>query len=288
MSSSLAAPVRSSHRVADQIFAITDEIAAYALDKEERIHAVQVAKTRSEQLASQVAALRRDVALEPNDLGLRLRLLAAEEKLKRALVQEKVAKEALTSPSIAGPPAPSMRALPSPSSPNPVFPPSPPRTCSPSPAHSRTSSSSSAVPVTASRTSASRRPTSTSFSRTPHFSPASSGAGSPVRRPLSLRAPPTLAHMPHSDPTPTLSTFPRKPVLITSHLSVPGHLITQELGLVQVRTPSTTDLGALKELLRLEGERRGADAVLGVVTKVWQGEGGGLAGAGRAVRLKKE
>lgn len=102
MTSSLAAPVRSSHRLADQVLAITDEMAAYALDKEDRIHAVQVAKTRSEQLARQVSALRRDVALEPNDLGLRLRLLEAEEKLKRALVQEKAAKEALSSPSIAG------------------------------------------------------------------------------------------------------------------------------------------------------------------------------------------
>lgn len=308
MSSSLAAPVRSTHRLADQVLAITDEMAAYALDKEDRIHAVQVAKTRSEQLASQVAALRRDVAVEPNDLGLRLRLLEAEEKLKRAVAQEKVAKEALTSPSIrgvlavrssfhctslmplppTGPPAPAMRPLPSPNSADPVFPPSPPRTRSPSPARSHNSSTSPSVSTATPRASVHRRPTSTSFSRVPHFSPASSAANSPVRRPRSLHVPPTLVHAPRSDPTPTLATFPRKPVLVTSHLSVPGHLITQELGLVQVRTPSTTDLGALKELLRLEGERRGADAVLGVVTKVWDGEGGGLAGAGRAVRLKKE
>ncbi|BGP04333.1 hypothetical protein OF846_000494 [Rhodotorula toruloides] len=286
MSSSLAAPVRSTHRLADQVLAITDEMAAYALDKEDRIHAVQVAKTRSEQLASQVAALRRDVAVEPNDLGLRLRLLEAEEKLKRAIAQEKIAKEALTSPSIRGPPAPAMRPLPSPNSADPVFPPSPPRTRSPSPAPSHNSTASPPTPTP--RASAHRRPTSTSFSRVPQFSPASSAANSPVRRPLSLHVPPSLVHAPRSDPTPTLATFPRKPVLVTSHLSVPGHLITQELGLVQVRTPSTTDLGALKELLRLEGERRGADAVLGVVTKVWDGEGGGLAGAGRAVRLKKD
>lgn len=76
-------------------------------------------------------------------------------------------------------------------------------------------------------------------------------------------------------------------MLVTSRLSVPGFFVVEELGLVQVGSPHATDLAAIKSLLRVEGLRRGAHAVLGVQTKVWEGEGGGLTGVGRAVRLRK-
>ncbi|GAA5941343.1 hypothetical protein JCM10213_007492 [Rhodosporidiobolus nylandii] len=275
-SSASPAPLSPAFRVVEQYLSITDDMAAFTLDKEQRTSALVQAQTQAEKLAAQLSVLREQVTSAPNDLALWMKLLEVEGDLKRALKREKVAKQALASPTIAGPPAPKLQDLNSPTHIPPLFPPSPPRT--PWPVQPIPSSRSQHRPPSPATT---RPRISISPSRSPAFTPFA--ASLRLTSPLLPSTP-----IPRSDPLPHLGNkLPSRSGSITLHLTVPHHTITRKLGPVQAVAPSSTDLGGLKERLRVEGERRGAHAVVGMATRVWGGEGGGLVGVGRAVRLRR-
>ncbi|GAA6063652.1 hypothetical protein JCM10212_004919, partial [Sporobolomyces blumeae] len=74
-------------------------------------------------------------------------------------------------------------------------------------------------------------------------------------------------------------------IIVTSENALPNLEISRELGTVRVRAESE-DLPYLKELLRAEARKRGADAVIGVETIAWEREKV-LVGVGRAVLLER-
>ncbi|GAA5860282.1 hypothetical protein JCM8547_003451 [Rhodosporidiobolus lusitaniae] len=296
-SSASPAPLSPAFRLSEQYLSITDEMDAFSLDRDTRTRAVQRASSQADKIGVELRGLRQAVAAQPNDLSLRLNLLELAQTYKRALENETRAKQALNSPSIAGPSSPRLKSIHAPPTTfqTPLFPPSPPRTPSPTPLQNpRPLSASFRRPPSPLSFSLSRPPSPThssstattahppsprlSFTRVPS-SP--SRSSSPRFSPIPLPLPPATP-APRSDPLPALAL---PSVLITSHLVVPGFLISHELGLVQASAPSSTDLGGLKERLRLEGEKRGAHAVLGVKTRAW--EGGELVGVGRAVKLRR-
>ncbi|GAA5912165.1 hypothetical protein JCM6882_003072 [Rhodosporidiobolus microsporus] len=301
-SSASPAPLSPAYRLAEQYNSLTDEMANFSINREERISTLRRAQTEAQRLAHLLLSLREDVASKPNDLSLRIRLLDVEGEWKRAFEREKQAKQALNSPSMAGPSAPRMPLLDNTLQPVSAFPPSPPRTPSPVLQHRRLSLSSSPPKPSLAR------PPSPRFSPLPHRSPsprplshhhahghsrspslASAISASPrPSSPGSVLLPlPPQTPVPRSDPLPAIGHhIPSHSVLVTSHLTVPSYVVTQELGIVQAVAPSSTDLGGLKERLRVEGEKRGAHAVVGVATKDW-GAQGGLVGVGRAVKLKR-
>ncbi|GAA6041544.1 hypothetical protein JCM8097_004256 [Rhodosporidiobolus ruineniae] len=290
-SSAQPSPLSPAYRLADQYLSLVDDMQAFSLDREQRTATLKQAQSQADKLAAQVAQLRRQLVAAPQDLSLRIKLLEVEGDWRRAYEREKAAAATLNSPSIVGPPAPHLSSLRSPYAGPPLFPPSPPRIPSPTPRSRPLSLYSSNRPPspTFSASTASRPPSpslrprriSISSAHSPAWTSASPRAFSPAPLPPS-------AVVPQSDPLPALGhTLPDHSVLVTSRTAVPGCLITRELGIVQAVAPSSTDLGGLKERLRVEGEKRGAHAVVGVRTEVWAGEGGGLAGSGRAVRLRK-
>ncbi|GAA5857586.1 hypothetical protein JCM9279_005571 [Rhodotorula babjevae] len=290
--SATPAPLSPAYRLDERARTITDSMYAYGTEREDRLLAVQEAWRYSRRCAGEVASLRTAVAQEPDNLSLRVKLNEAERRRREAKMHEELAKHALSSPTMQGPSVHPCdddeldeprraRELPSASSLVPADPPPPYR----SPFSSRTPSpSGSPVPTPA------RRPTRLSFSRASlsTSTPSSSRPPSPVlrARPLSI-ATPLSTSTPLSDPLPSLTSFPSHQCLVTSRLAIPDSFVVEELGLIQVATPNLTDLAAIKTLLRVEGVRRGAHAVLGVQTKAWEGAGGGLTGVGRAVRLRK-
>ncbi|GAA5938822.1 hypothetical protein JCM1841_001130 [Sporobolomyces salmonicolor] len=273
-SSAASAPLSPAYRLAEQYFSVADDMATYSTIKQHRIATIQTAQTAREQLARELARLTDEVARRPTDLGTRVRLLEVEGELKRAIPAEESAKAALSSPTILGPPAPRITGLGTPDSTSPVFPPSPPRTPSPSRlARSRAANR----PLSAVLSSSTPRPPS----------PSSSSSSSrhrlvPFSPHLSISSPPLTA--PNSDPFPLLHSFVPETLIVTSHSSIPSHLISRELGLVHARA-GPSDLAGLKEALRSEGKRRGAHAVVGVETRSWTGEC--LVGVGRAVKLRR-
>ncbi|GAA5981152.1 hypothetical protein JCM11641_003128 [Rhodosporidiobolus odoratus] len=292
--SSSPAPLSPAYRLAEQYLQVTDDMDSFSFNRDQRVSALKRVQTEAQRLAPQLLVLRQDVAARPNDLGLRLKLLEVEASWKRALEREDMANKALHSPSIIGPPSPRSQNLDSPIRNPPLIPPCPPRTFSPT---------SKPRPLSTSFSSTTPRPSSPSLRSPPQPRPSSpqgsprisiSSSASPALRSLSPRLSliidplPPSTPIPRSDPLPTAGhSIPSHSVLITSHLSIPNYAITSELGLVQAVSPSITDVGGLKERLRFEGERRGAHAVVGVATRVWEGEGGGLVGVGRAIKLKK-
>ncbi|BGP36221.1 hypothetical protein JCM10449v2_000119 [Rhodotorula kratochvilovae] len=289
--SSTPAPLSPAYRLTERTRTITESMQAYTTERERRLLAVQDAWRLSRRLGGQVASLRSQIAQHPDDFSLRVKLNEAEKRRKEAKLREEVAKHALASPTMEGPPvlaaaddieeqiALSTHTF-APASPL-VLSSSPPRLASPFQSESP-SPTNSPVPLA-------RRPTRTSFSRASFSSTSStSRPPSPIlrSRPASVASPLSVS-APLSDPLPSFAAFPSHQVLVTSRLAVPGFFVVEELGLIQVGTPHLTDLAAIKALLRVEGVRRGAHAVLGVQTKAWEGEGGGLTGVGRAVRLRK-
>ncbi|GAA5930312.1 hypothetical protein JCM3775_004359 [Rhodotorula graminis] len=289
--SATAAPLSPAYRLADRTRTITDSMQAYSSEREDRLLAVQEAWRHSRRCAGEVASLRTAVAQEPDNLSLRVKLNEAERRRREAKMHEELAKYALSSPTMQGPPVHGCddvdldepaRGRDTASSLVPADPPPPYR----SPFNSRTPSPNGS-PVAA----PARRPTRLSFSRASFSTstPSSSRPPSPVlrARPVSMVAAPLSSSTPLSDPLPSLASFPSHHCVVTSRLAIPDFFVVEELGLIQVATPNLTDLAAIKTLLRVEGVRRGAHAVLGVQTKAWEGAGGGLTGVGRAVRLRK-
>ncbi|GAA5891983.1 hypothetical protein JCM8208_002959 [Rhodotorula glutinis] len=289
--SATPAPLSPAYRLDERTRTITDSMHADSTEREDRLLAVQDAWRHSRRCAGEVASLRTAVAHEPDNLNLRVKLNEAERRRREAKMLEELAKHALSSPTMQGPPVHAVddadldepaRGLDRASPIVPADPPPPYR----SPFNSRTPSpNGSPVPTSA------RRPTRVSFSRASFTTstPSSSRPPSPVlrARPVSMIAAPLSTSTPLSDPLPSLASFPPHHCVVTSRLAVPDFFVADELGLIQVATPNLTDLSAIKTLLRVEGVRRGAHAVLGVQTKVWEGAGGGLTGVGRAVRLRK-
>ncbi|BGP44306.1 hypothetical protein JCM10450v2_000117 [Rhodotorula kratochvilovae] len=192
--SSTPAPLSPAYRLTERTRTITESMQAYTTERERRLLAVQDAWRLSRRLGGEVASLRSQIAQHPDDFSLRVKMNEAEKRRKEAKLREEVAKHALASPTMEGPPV--------------------------------------------------------------------LAAADDIEDQIAL-------------------------ILVTSRLAVPGFFVVEELGLIQVGTPHLTDLAAIKALLRVEGVRRGAHAVLGVQTKAWEGEGGGLTGVGRAVRLRK-
>ncbi|GAA5916855.1 hypothetical protein JCM5296_003323 [Sporobolomyces johnsonii] len=268
-SSASPAPLSPAYRLAEQYLSVADEMATYSTTKQHRISTIQSAQTARERLASEFARLTDEVARRPTDLGTRVRLLEVQGELKRAILAEESAKTALNSPAILGPPTPRITGLSTPDALSPIFPPSPPRTPSPS----RLPRSRSTRPLSAVLSSNTPRPPSPSSSASSHRHPLV---------PFSPSSSPLTA--PNSDPLPLLHSFAPETLIVTSHASIPSHLVSKELGLIQARA-GPTDLAGLKEALRSEGRRRGAHAVVGVETRCWTGEC--LVGVGRAVKLRR-
>ncbi|GAA5841705.1 hypothetical protein JCM11251_007061 [Rhodosporidiobolus azoricus] len=297
-SSASPAPLSPAYRLAEQYLSITDGMASFSIDREERLLNIKRATTEAEKLAHRLLQVREAVAAGPNDLSLRVQLLDVEADWKRAFEREQVAKQALKSPSIAGPGTPRIPLLDQSSSPISTFPPSPPRTPSPAFTPRRLSLSSSPPKPSFARPPSPRlspiphgspkpRPVSYHFthSRSPSHS-ATTGFSRPFSPSRGVLLPlPPHTPIPRSDPLPALDA-PSRSVIVTSHLEIPHYAVVKELGIVQATAPSSSDLSELKERLRMEGEKRGAHAIVGVATKMWEGRGG-LAGVGRAVKLKR-
>ncbi|GAA6008057.1 hypothetical protein JCM10207_007011 [Rhodosporidiobolus poonsookiae] len=251
-STAALAPLCPVYRYTNELLAVTDVMATFSLDREQRISNLKQARTESDKLALQLTHLRAQVAAESTDLALRIKLLDIETQWRRALERERAVHKALKSPTVAGPPTPLLTDVGSTTLHHPaLFPPSPPRTPSPSP-----------------------RPR-------PHLA-CSPRPWSPALGPL-----PISASAPTSDPLLAFRSFASNRVMVTSHLSIPGWAITHELGVVQAMAPHAANVAGLKERLRVEGEKRGAHAVVSVETRMWDREQGGLVGMGRAVKLKR-
>ncbi|GAA6008091.1 hypothetical protein JCM10207_007026 [Rhodosporidiobolus poonsookiae] len=290
-STAALAPLSPVYRYTDELLAVTDAMATFSLDREQRISNLKQAQTESDKLALQLTHLRAQVAAASTDLALRIKLLDIEGQWRRALERERAAHKALNSPTVAGPPTPLLTDVGSTILHHPaLFPPSPPRTPSPSPRPRPQSMAFSSPARAPSPTFSPRAPSPRPISRSPSLSSRSSApslARSPRPWSPALGPLPISASAPTSDPLPAFRSFASNRVIVTSHLSIPGWAITHELGVVQAMAPHAADVAGLKERLRVEGEKRGAHAVVGVGTRMWDGEQGGLVGVGRAVKLKR-
>lgn len=98
----MPAPLSPAYKLAEHTRTVSSAMTAYSHEREKRLQAVRDAWAEARQLGGEVATLSAQLAVKPNDPGLRARMDEVEHRRKMAKLREQLAKAALSSPSMQG------------------------------------------------------------------------------------------------------------------------------------------------------------------------------------------